>query len=52
MKVLASGVENEEQRALLTEMGCNIFEGSLYADPMTANDFEKKYMRKGQSGAV
>ena len=52
MKVLASGVENEEQRELLTEMGCNLFEGSLFADPMTANEFEKKYVRKQEPRAA
>ena len=52
MKVLASGVENEEQRELLAEMGCNLFEGSLYADPMTANEFEKKYVRKQEPRAA
>ena len=52
MKVLASGVENEEQRELLTEMGCNLFEGSLFADPMTANEFEKKYVGKQEPRAA
>ena len=52
MKVLASGVENEEQRELLTEMGCNLFEGSLFADPMTANEFEKRYVRKEEPRTV
>ena len=42
----------KELSLALTEMGCNLFEGSLYADPMTANEFEKKYVRKQEPRAA
>jgi diguanylate cyclase len=36
LKVVAEGVENERQRDILTEMGCDELQGFLFAKPMTA----------------
>lgn len=39
-KVLAEGVETQEQLALLKAMGCDYIQGYLYAKPMSVEDFE------------
>ena len=36
LEVLAEGVENEEQRKLLIELGCTLGQGYLFAKPMNA----------------
>ena len=36
LKVVAEGIENERQRVILTELGCDELQGFLFAKPMTA----------------
>jgi diguanylate cyclase len=36
LKVVAEGIENERQRRILTEAGCDELQGFLFAKPMTA----------------
>ncbi|MBA4108580.1 MAG: GGDEF domain-containing protein [Leptothrix sp. (in: Bacteria)] len=43
MLVVAEGVETAEQRALLTEAGCDFGQGYHFAKPMPADDFETWY---------
>jgi|WetSurSiteA1Bulk_404760.scaffolds.fasta_scaffold00057_10 diguanylate cyclase (GGDEF)-like protein/PAS domain S-box-containing protein len=38
-KVLAEGVETEEQLAFLREQGCDSYQGYLYSKPIPADDF-------------
>jgi diguanylate cyclase (GGDEF)-like protein/PAS domain S-box-containing protein len=40
IKVIAEGVETEQQRALLAAAGCDYAQGYLFARPMSAPDFE------------
>ena len=39
LSVVAEGVETEAQAALLRDIGCDIFQGFLFARPMPAQDF-------------
>jgi diguanylate cyclase (GGDEF)-like protein/PAS domain S-box-containing protein len=45
--VIAQGIETEEQRALLTEMGCRLGQGNLLAAPMNAQA-AKDLLRSGR----
>ncbi|MFE0652629.1 aminotransferase class I/II-fold pyridoxal phosphate-dependent enzyme [Streptomyces sp. NPDC059534] len=40
LQVVAEGIEHEEQRALLADMGCRFGQGFLFARPMTAHQTE------------
>lgn len=41
IKVVAEGVETEQQRLLLTEAGCNYGQGYLFSKPLPADEFRK-----------
>ncbi len=49
MKVIAEGVETEPQRAFLRELGCDEFQGFLYAPALDALSFEER-VRPARSG--
>ncbi|MFE5297162.1 aminotransferase class I/II-fold pyridoxal phosphate-dependent enzyme [Streptomyces sp. NPDC056632] len=40
LQVVAEGIENEDQRALLADMGCRFGQGYLFARPLTAHQAE------------
>ncbi len=44
MPVITEGVENAEQVAFLSEMGCEVFQGYFFAKPMSVAEFEKAYV--------
>ena len=46
MKVVAEGIETEEQFGLLLEMGCDIAQGFLIGRPMKVED-AKLYLKAG-----
>ena len=43
MDVITEGVETEEQLRVLTEMGCNHFQGYFFCRPVSVDVFEMKY---------
>jgi EAL domain-containing protein (putative c-di-GMP-specific phosphodiesterase class I) len=45
IKVLAEGVENEDQLSYLKSRGCDMFQGYLFGRPMPADEFEKLLRR-------
>ncbi|MFE1905768.1 aminotransferase class I/II-fold pyridoxal phosphate-dependent enzyme [Streptomyces gardneri] len=51
LMVVAEGIEHEEQRALLAEMGCRYGQGYLFARPMTAHQAESYLHRAPAVGA-
>lgn len=44
LKVIAEGVENEEQLAFLKKYGCERIQGYLVSPPLKVSDFDKLYM--------
>lgn len=44
LTVLAEGVETEEQRAILEELGCDIAQGFLYSKPKPAALIEREFL--------
>ena len=50
MKCIAEGVETEEQKNALLQMGCHEAQGFYYDRPLTAEQFEEKYLKKEQTG--
>lgn len=43
MKVVAEGIELDEQRIMLEEMGCDMIQGYLYSRPVNENDAVKLF---------
>lgn len=41
LKVVAEGVENDEAKRLLTELGCDMIQGYVLAKPMPLSDFSR-----------
>ena len=48
LKVIAEGVENEEQLALLCELGCDEVQGFVFSHPLPAEGFAE-WLRKGNA---
>jgi len=46
MDIIAEGIETEEQRQLLTDMGCNYGQGYLFSKPVPAAEFEALVLKQ------
>lgn len=44
LKVVAEGVETEEQRALLSQLGCDLLQGYLIGYPVAPEDFAQGWL--------
>lgn len=49
MELVAEGVENEEHIQLLTELGCDFFQGYYYSKPVNGELFLEKVAQKNQA---
>ncbi|MFA6179274.1 MAG: EAL domain-containing protein, partial [Candidatus Methylopumilus sp.] len=45
MKVIAEGIETQEQLALLTSAGCDYGQGYWFSRPVPADEFEKLLLK-------
>jgi EAL domain-containing protein (putative c-di-GMP-specific phosphodiesterase class I) len=45
MKVLAEGVETQEQKMFLKSQGCNLMQGYLFSKPISAKEIETHLKR-------
>jgi diguanylate cyclase (GGDEF)-like protein len=45
LQVIAEGVENQQQLALLQSMGCDSYQGYYFSKPLAVDDFYKKYIQ-------
>lgn len=46
LKVVAEGIEEEDQLNTLEEIGCDVIQGFYFAKPMPIKSFEEKYLKK------
>lgn len=44
MRVIAEGIETEEQQLILRDAGCDYGQGYLYSEPVAAEEFEKLFI--------
>jgi diguanylate cyclase (GGDEF)-like protein/PAS domain S-box-containing protein len=44
LPVIAEGVETEEQRDFLVDLGCHMFQGYLFSHPLALNEFERRWL--------
>ena len=45
LKTIAEGIETEEQREVMTRLGCNAGQGFLFSEPVKSEDFEALLLR-------
>jgi len=50
LKVVAEGVETEEQRRFLAELKCDCIQGYLLSEPLPSDAFEARFLIANHSG--
>lgn len=50
LKVVAEGVEDEAQRQLLPELGCDLLQGYLIGRPVAPDEFASRWLETGSPG--
>ncbi len=50
LKVVAEGVETEEQAQLLRGLNCDEMQGHLFSKPLSCEIFEARYLTRSSSG--
>ncbi|MES2582722.1 MAG: EAL domain-containing protein [Pseudomonadota bacterium] len=50
LKVVAEGVETEEQRSYLAELKCDCIQGYLLSEPLPYDAFEARFLTENQNG--
>jgi len=45
LEVVAEGVETEQQRISLLQLGCDEYQGFLFSKPLSAGDFGKRFLQ-------
>lgn len=48
MKVMAEGVETQAQHDLLVQLGCDYLQGYYFARPLSAEEFEQRFLNNGR----
>ena len=51
MSVIAEGVETEEQRSFLAQLGCNSYQGHLFSKALPLEEFERLLSSRNDVGA-
>jgi EAL domain-containing protein (putative c-di-GMP-specific phosphodiesterase class I) len=52
MSVVAEGVETEEQRSILAQIGCNSYQGHLFSQALPLEEFERLLSRNSIAAAL
>jgi len=47
LRIIAEGVETEEQKEFVFSNGCDYIQGYYYSPPIDADEFEEKFLKKG-----
>jgi EAL domain-containing protein (putative c-di-GMP-specific phosphodiesterase class I) len=50
LRTVAEGIEDEQQRAVLRELGCEFGQGFLFAQPLTATEVGRLLHAPGNGG--
>ncbi|WP_409523655.1 putative bifunctional diguanylate cyclase/phosphodiesterase [Nitrincola sp. MINF-07-Sa-05] len=48
LEVVAEGVETEQQRISLSQLGCDEYQGYLFSKPLSAGDFGQRFLTAAQ----
>lgn len=49
ISTVAEGIETEENRRMVRDLGCDLGQGYYYCRPVSAGEFNEKYMKKGEA---